>query len=371
MQRDYNMTQFAGQSNFCWWHGVVEDVADPLMLGRCRVRVFGYHSEDLLELSTADLPWAYPMQPITSAALSGIGTSPTGLLVGSHVFGFFRDGEEAQDPVMIGSFGGIPSKNPLKPQGFYDQSGRYPATQQGVDNEEYPLGVSVVNETDTNRLTRNESAEQMKNTIYGMKIATTQTRIPSIPDMKNKTSWNEPITPYAAVYPKNHVRYTESGHIQEFDDTAGAERIHQYHSSGSFTEIGNGWQTDPDGTKVEKIIGNGYEICLGDKKVYIAGEAGIDIVLVGGMNITVGTNANIQISGDANILAKKNVNLQCEGDFKASAKQMEFFSSGDIAFSGKSVSFISDAGVMVVTQGGKIEMNSGEPTIRPAKVNVQ
>ena len=64
------------------------------------------------------------------------------------------------------------------------------------------------------------------------------------------------------------------------------------------------------------------------------------------------------------------MNLQCEGNFKASAKQMEFFSSDNIAFSGKSVSFISDAGVMVVTQGGKIEMNSGEPTIRPAKVKV-
>ena len=95
---------YMGSSEFVWWHGVVEDVNDPLFLGRCKVRVFGYHSDDLLELPTSSLPWAFPMQPITSASLSGIGTSPTGLLVGSHVFGFFRDGSSAQDPVMIGSF---------------------------------------------------------------------------------------------------------------------------------------------------------------------------------------------------------------------------------------------------------------------------
>ena len=125
------MKEFAGREGFYWWHGVVEDVADPMMLGRCRVRVFGYHTDDLLQLPTSDLPWAYPMQPITSAAVSGIGTSPTGLLQGSHVFGFFRDGEEGQDPVMIGSFGGIPLNPPDTKLGFNDPSGNYPKKNNG------------------------------------------------------------------------------------------------------------------------------------------------------------------------------------------------------------------------------------------------
>lgn len=146
------MNNFLGQYGFFWWHGVVEDVSDPLMLGRCRIRVFGYHSDDPVELPITSLPWAYPMQPITSAALSGIGTSPTGLLVGSHVFGFFRDGEEAQDPVMIGSFGGIPMEESDKSKGFNDPSGRYPATAKAVNDKKFPLGVSIVRETDTNRL---------------------------------------------------------------------------------------------------------------------------------------------------------------------------------------------------------------------------
>ena len=85
------MKDFVGKEGFYWWHGVVEDVNDPLKLGRCRVRVFGYHTDNLQELPTPDLPWAHPIQPITSAAVSGIGMSPTGLLPGSHVLGFFMD----------------------------------------------------------------------------------------------------------------------------------------------------------------------------------------------------------------------------------------------------------------------------------------
>ena len=30
---------------FTWWQGVVEDRNDPLKLGRCRVRVLGYHTD--------------------------------------------------------------------------------------------------------------------------------------------------------------------------------------------------------------------------------------------------------------------------------------------------------------------------------------
>ena len=62
--------------NFVWWQGVVEDRIDPLMLGRCRVRILGYHTDDKNEIPTGDLPWATPMQPTTSAAMSGIGTTP-------------------------------------------------------------------------------------------------------------------------------------------------------------------------------------------------------------------------------------------------------------------------------------------------------
>lgn len=87
--------------------GCVENRNDPLKLGRCQVRVVGLHNHDKSQLKTEDLPWAYPMQPITSAGISGIGHSPLGPVEGTWVVIMFRDDDE-QQPIILGSIGGIP-----------------------------------------------------------------------------------------------------------------------------------------------------------------------------------------------------------------------------------------------------------------------
>jgi hypothetical protein len=94
-----------------WWTGVVEDRDDPEKLGRCRVRIFGYHTSDIRELPTKDLPWAIPIQPITSAATSGVGATPVGVVTGTWVVGWFLDGEEAQRPIIMGTLAGKPNTN--------------------------------------------------------------------------------------------------------------------------------------------------------------------------------------------------------------------------------------------------------------------
>ena len=40
------MANFMGKDGFVWWQGVVEDRQDPLYLGRCRVRILGWDTED-------------------------------------------------------------------------------------------------------------------------------------------------------------------------------------------------------------------------------------------------------------------------------------------------------------------------------------
>ena len=95
-------------ANFYWWFGVVEDRDDPLRLGRCRVRIIGYHTEDNETLPTEDLPWALPVMPANSAGTSGVGWSPTGAVEGSWVVGFFADGEGGQHPMFFGTVGSIP-----------------------------------------------------------------------------------------------------------------------------------------------------------------------------------------------------------------------------------------------------------------------
>lgn len=90
--------------------GVVENRYDPLKLGRCQVRIIGLHTHDKQKLPTDDLPWAYPMQSITSAAMSGIGSTPLGLVEGTSVLIAFQDAA-LQYPIIIGSLGGIPQTN--------------------------------------------------------------------------------------------------------------------------------------------------------------------------------------------------------------------------------------------------------------------
>jgi hypothetical protein len=99
-------------NKFVWWTGVVEDRDDPEKLGRCRVRIFGFHTDDITLLPTSDLPWALPLQSVTSAATSGLGQTPVGIVPGTWVVGWFLDGEEAQRPLIIGTLAGVPEKQP-------------------------------------------------------------------------------------------------------------------------------------------------------------------------------------------------------------------------------------------------------------------
>ena len=66
---------FMGLDGFVWFTGVVEDRNDPDKLGRVRVRCLGYHTDDLVDLPTQDLPWAQVMTPTTSSANSAFADS--------------------------------------------------------------------------------------------------------------------------------------------------------------------------------------------------------------------------------------------------------------------------------------------------------
>ena len=138
------MAGFMGKDGFTWFVGVVEDRQDPQKLGRVRVRCLGHHTEDNVKLPTADLPWAHPMNPITSATVSGVGQTPLGVVEGTWVVGFFQDGEDAQQPIIMGTLPGVPASLPRKggDKGFQDTlNGNYPK----------------YTETDVNRLAVNDT----------------------------------------------------------------------------------------------------------------------------------------------------------------------------------------------------------------------
>ena len=95
------MNKFYGDS-LRWFIGIVESNSDPLHVGRCRVRIYGVHSDDVNEVPESSLPWATCLIPTTEEGVSGLGRSPH-IMPGAMVFGFFMDGRLSQQPVIVGS----------------------------------------------------------------------------------------------------------------------------------------------------------------------------------------------------------------------------------------------------------------------------
>jgi hypothetical protein len=266
------------------FQGVVEDRNDPLKVGRVKVRCFGFHTADKNELPTADLPWAHPITPITSASMSEIGQAPVGPVEGTWVIGFFRDGDDAQFPIFFGTVPGIESQGANPQQGFSDPNGKYPLEEGG---------------NCCARICRNEDIE---NTIVQEKRNNLDSC--SCPGKEGETQTrNEPETPYDCQYPFNHVKKTESGHVEEFDDTPGKERIHVYHKSGTFKEI------HPDGTTVTKVVKDNYTAILGDETLSIKGNVFVQVV--GDASVQVDGDTQLQFGGDvdANIDGKLSVTV--------------------------------------------------------------
>lgn len=109
-------SNYAGKDGFIWWVGQVAGPeswknekaridTEGSWAFRCKVRIIGYHTFDGNVLPDEDLPWAHIL---TSAAdgspgQGGFGKTPN-LMGGESVLGFFMDGEEAQQPVVVSCF---------------------------------------------------------------------------------------------------------------------------------------------------------------------------------------------------------------------------------------------------------------------------
>lgn len=172
-------TQQLGEEGFRWWLGIVEDINDPLQLGRAKVRVINEHDEGV---DTVDIDWAHVLMPNTSACVDGVGDSPN-LTIGSRVVGFYMDGEEKQSAMILGTFPTIP----------------------GNDTSRHSLSWLA----------------RGKNTITRNLIGP------------------EPKSPYEAEYPYNRTITTKAGHVIELDDTPDNQRINIHHTSGAYIEINN------------------------------------------------------------------------------------------------------------------------------------
>ena len=293
-----NTDNFAyNNGTFIWFTGVVEDINDPKEMGRVRVRCYGYHTDNLDDIPTNALPWATPMTPITSAGTSGIGHSATGLLQGSWVVGFFRDGTAAQDPVIMGSIPSQSSEEADTTKGFNDPSGKYPKVEYvEVDEQDLPRPSRAEYSSSQPYIKKNDQRVDDVETAVPPKMTTL------IPDNDDKyyerKTWSnheleDIIKP---AYPANHTYQSESGHIIEIDDTHNSERLSRYHKSGTYEEI------VANGDKTVTVVGDEYEVTFKNKNMYVKGDV------------------NLTIDGNMRTLVKKNYHLEVEGDMSEYVK---------------------------------------------------
>lgn len=110
---------------------------------------------------------------------------------------------------------------------------------------------------------------------------------------------------YAAEYPYNNVKATESGHLFEMDDTPGAERMHLYHRSGTHVEM------QPDG--MMKIVSKSkrQDVTIADQEIIVNGDYKISIA--GGSNIYV-RNGVFEIQADNGLAINVKGELKLKGD---------------------------------------------------------
>jgi hypothetical protein len=256
-------TKRAGQSGFTWWFGQVEDRADPLQIGRLRVRIHNFHTEDNTVLSTDLLQWASVIQPITSAAANSVGTAPLGATLGSTIFGFFAD-DEHQIPVCLGTLAGIPANNDVTP------------LARG-----------------TNTITINQVGP-------------------------------EPAQAYAAQYPYNKVTVTESGHVFEVDDTPSNERIRNYHKSGTYEEINATGQrvVKVITNNIEVIVANNTVYVGGDASLQVQGNLTANVQ--GNATLSVQGSMSANVTGNMSANVGGNIGVQAGGTITFQGQQAIF-----------------------------------------------
>ena len=157
---------FVGRDGFIWWLGQIAPESTwkdnrpgyPVRTNddikgfgeRCRVRIMGYHTANIDEISDDELPWAYFMYPITAGTGNRSSCQSANISQGDFVFGFFMDGEDAQMPVIMGLLGNneyaAVSKNITKarfvPFSGYTESDKVAYTSLNVDK-----GGEIVKQT--------------------------------------------------------------------------------------------------------------------------------------------------------------------------------------------------------------------------------
>lgn len=259
-----------------WFVGVVENVNDPQEGGRVQVRINNIHDASPETLPTKFLPWTRLSLPVNNACtVEGVGESPTGLVVGSHIFGISLDPMYSN---LIGMFTWTTST---------DETSSVHPLARGLDSE---LSKSI-----------------SESLLTGMEFS-------------NSNKLDEPpIDRTKTKYPNNDVRASRAGLETEIDNSEETVRVTNSHPSGAYDSL------DKDGNYVVKrkslisiILERSLEYVAGSKFVSVVGNyvrriAGDNYVYTAKQDTRVANNTLLKSSEGLEILTPE---LRVSGDVR-------------------------------------------------------
>lgn len=276
-----------GKQGFLWFFGRVVDVDDPLLLGRTKVLIFDQHDSNS---DPEDFRWAIPILPVTSpSAVSGstAAGSTMNLIVGSMVFGFFADGAERQQPMILGSFHTAPN---------------YPSL----------AGISIPEQAYTKKA-------------------------------KPRITGNDPTDTADPQYPLNNVYTSPAGHVVEIDNTPGSQRVAVHHNSGSYVEIDNNGDVVIGSTRAANyssaaetnitaggsvnLLSQGGSARLSAQQT-VSIESAANIRLVSTSNITLEAPAGVMIDGPLIVTGPVSIPNTVSGPFTTFSGEVVHVSNG-------------------------------------------
>lgn len=325
------MRNFLGQDGFIWWFGIVEDVKDPLKLGRCKVRCIGYHPP---EISVEDLPWALTMHSPNTWNMYNMPD------IGDWVFGFFLDSTSNQEPAILAYVPGIPTK--------------------GSNTETY-LGAKPRSYKDTQKFIRTFASivnytENVDPKIDLEKVIVWESKS----DSKKEGAHGNYILFYDKENEETVVLSSSGDHKIRLNDNKNEKYVSVYSSGGNYLKL------DDTNNNVSFAHKDGANLSISNSRTSLYSNTGHIVDLNDGTNkITIkhkgGTQIVIDSAGKIIITAQDDINITSSDitinadNFTLNADNVDINSTGTLDLSGASGS-ITTTGALNVHASSTLDL---------------
>ncbi len=311
--------------------GVVEDAHDKTNSGRVRVRAFGVHpprdSKDAQDsVPTEHLPWA--------TVLDGTyGVSPVVPSVGDWVFGFFIDGREAQQPMIMGRLPGINLQF---------------ASGTGQEGEDGYLPPESIHNFGAPSLHRYNTGEEM---IIGQTLTQRALQESGITQALSEETFDEPSIYMPETNYNNRVFASKNGDnfivMGDGAESESSDYILMSHSSGSVFQI------DANGTIFVKSFGDQYNTTDGVLSNYVTGSSHTNIQEDYTLKVEHGSG-KIFINGD--------LDIECENFNVTARTNMNLTAGVKTNISAAGISVLATDDDINVVSAGSTKMKAGNAT---------